>query len=345
MTEQLQIREIAESDLDRWDAFVDACEEATFFHRAGWYRVIRDSFGHRPRYLAAEDTAGGLQGILPLFEVRSLMFGHSLVSTPFCVYGGAVGSGSGTVHQLEDAAAALADELGVDFLELRYVNQSRDDWPVKSAHATFIREMQVGEKEIIAGVKNKQRTVIRNSLKKNFDAILENDIENFFQAYSTSVRNLGTPVFAKQYFRNLKREFGDACEILTITDGERLQSSLMSFYFRDTVLPYYGGGYPECRKSKAMDFMYFDLMRRSSEAGYRYFDFGRSKIDTGPYNYKRHWNFEPTPLHYQYHLVGAGRLPEREANNPKFRLLVNTWKRLPLGLSQRLGPPISKYLG
>jgi FemAB-related protein (PEP-CTERM system-associated) len=331
--------------LSDWDAYVEKNDEATFFHKSGWYRVIKDSFGHTPHYLMAEDPNGEIRGVLPLFEIKSILFGHYLVSTPFCVYGGAVADTDGIRRHLEDEAAELAKSLGVDYLELRYKAKTRDDWPSKSVHSTFIRKIEDDEEAILLSIKNKQRAVVRKSIRNDLTRELQPDVEDFFYAYSSSVRNLGTPVFSRRYFRNLKAEFGDECEIVSIKSDGALHCSLISFYFRDDVLPYYGGGLPVSRQSKAMDFMYFDLMCRARGEGFSVFDFGRSKNDSGPYNYKRHWGFEPQPLNYQYFLVKSDQLPQLNAANPRYRTLISLWQKLPLAVSQMVGPLLSKYLG
>jgi len=345
MPRQIHIETIDRDGLAAWDSYVDRCPDASFFHRGGWLRVIQDSFGHVPHYLKAVDGDGEICGILPLFEVRSFLFGHYLVSVPFCVYGGAVADDADIRAALEDEAAALAEKLEVDYLELRNREKTRDDWPEKSLHATFIREIAEDDEAILLSIKNKQRAVVRKGLKNGLTRELQDDVEDFFHAYSTSVRNLGTPVFSRRYFANLKQEFGDDCEVLAVKKDGELHSGLISFYFRDHVLPYYGGGMPVSRASKAMDFMYYDQMCRARANGYLFYDFGRSKFESGPYNYKRHWGFEPQPLHYQYHLVRSDRLPELDSNNPRYQRVIAMWQKLPLRLSQWLGPKISRYLG
>ncbi len=337
-------RKITEDDYARWDAYVDRQSDATFFHRIGWLRVIQNAFGHQPHYLVNEDH-GEIQGILPLFEVKSLLFGHALVSVPFCVYGGPVFSSEAAMLSLTNEAAALARRLNVDYLEIRNIQRTREDWLVKSLHSTFIRPLAGNDKDNLAAVKYKQRAVVRKCLKNDLSVSFPDDLDEFYYAYATSVRNLGTPVFSKRFFLELKREFGDACEVLSVKKKGELHSALMSFYHKDSVLPYYGGGLPISRNSKAMDMMYFDQMCRAGKSGYKQYDFGRSKNDTGPYNYKRHWGFEPTPLHYEYVLVKSTELPDLNPLNPKYQLMINTWQRLPLWLSQFIGPFVSRYLG
>lgn len=119
----------------------------------------------------------------------------------------------------------------------------------------------------------------------------------------------------------------------------------MSFYFRDEVIPYYGGGTGGARDVAGNDFMYWDLMCRAASRGVRVFDFGRSKLDVGSFRFKKHWGFEPQPLYYEYHLVKAGRVPDVNPLNPRYRLFIEGWKRLPLSVSRLLGPLLARSLG
>ncbi len=138
---------------------------------------------------------------------------------------------------------------------------------------------------------------------------------------------------------------GKSCDILTVTHDDELVSSVMNFYFRDEVLPYYGGGTPLARRLKGNDFMYWELMRRSCERGLRVFDYGRSKQGTGSWSFKRNWGFEQEPLYYRYYLVKADSVTDISPMNPKYRLFINAWKRLPLPLTRLVGPWLARNLG
>lgn len=344
MTSDIQIKQLNDDTVRLWDAYVEKMPEATFFHKADWRTVLRRAFGHRSHYLYAEQD-GEIVGVLPLAEVKSWLFGHSLISTPFCVYGGPVGDTQDVVDQLIDEACRLADSLQVDHLELRNQHRLRNDWPSKELYFTFRRDISDNEEENLKAIPRKQRAVVRKSLTLELDSKFDESIEPFYEAYSTSVRNLGTPVFSKKYFKILKQTFSDQCDVLSIRKDGQMVSSVMSFYFRDQVLPYYGGGSVLARTLKGNDFMYWQLMCSASERGCRVFDYGRSKAGTGPFSFKKNWGFEPQPLHYEYYLVKAKEMPELNPTNPKYALMIKCWKKLPLKLSQWLGPFLSKYLG
>jgi len=329
----------------RWDAFVEACPEATFFHRAGWKRVLEAGLGHDAPFLYAE-REGEIEGVLPLGHVDSWLFGRSLVSTPFCVYGGVAAVTDEARAALEAEACRRAEALGVDHLELRQRECCHPDWPARrDRYVTFRQQLDPDPDVNYHRIRRKQRAMIRKGIDKGLKARTDDDLDRFHEVFAESVRNLGTPVFPKRYFRALKEVFGDDCEILCVWHGDEVVAGVMSFHFRDEVLPYHGGGSAAARGLCANDFMYWDLMKRAAESGVRIFDYGRSKVGTGSYDFKRHWDFTPQPLHYEYHLVRAKAIPDLSPMNPKYRAFINTWRRLPLPLTRVIGPLLARNLG
>lgn len=327
----------------RWDDFVKSAPDATFFHQAGWKEVIERSFGHKTYFMYAE-TNGSITGILPLVHVKSALFGNALSSTAFCVYGGIVANDAQSDSELDQEACRLANSLGVDHLELRNQSRKAPERPYKELYFTFKKELapNIGD---TAAIPYNQRSIVRKAIKAGLTSVIDQSIDRFYQVLSESYRNLGTPIFTKNYFRILKEVFAEQCEVVTIEQNGQLISSVMNFYFRDEVLPYYGGGTELARKYNGDSFMYWEVMRRAVEKGVKLFDFGRSKAGTGSYRFKENWGFTPEPLYYEFYLVNAQGLPDINPLNPKYRLFIAAWKRLPLGISQLIGPVLSKYLG
>ena len=350
MTNYCDIKRLTSSLFPTWDAYVKAHQQGSFFHLSGWQNVIEKSFDHACYFLYAEQE-GSICGVLPLVEVKSNLFGHALVSTPFCVYGGVIADSVEIVRQLEAEACRLAEELGVDYLELRYKDKQDSSLLLKQAHSTFGCEIAENSDKILANIKKKQRAVIRHSLKNELSCSISSDAKStdfsdFYTLLSTSYRNLGTPIFTQRYFENLMTTFGDCSDIAVIRDKENIPSSaVMNFYYNEQMLPYYGGGNDSARGLKSADFMYYQVMCHAQEKGKTWFDFGRSKNDSGPYKYKKNWGMEPQPLHYYYHLVKASELPNLSPNNPKYKFFITMWQKLPLKISQFIGPFLSKYLG
>ena len=345
MADEIQIRSASEADAQAWDDYVLAHPQGTFFHRYGWKRLIESSYRYPGHYLVAERD-GSLCGVLPLGEVKHLLFGHSLISVPFCVYGGALADDPDAQGALESRAMALAERLGVDHLEVRNQLPVRDDWlRNEGLYVTFRRAISEDHDANLSAIPRKQRAMVRKGIKAGLVGEQDEGIDNLYQAYSESVRNLGTPVFPRQHFRAIRAEFGDDVDVITVRHEGRVVASVMNYYFRDQVLPFYGGGISAARNLAANDFMYWEVMRRAVDRGCRVFDFGRSKVDTGSYRFKKHWGFEPEPLHYEYYLVKSRSVPDLNPSNPKYRLFIQAWQKLPLGVSRVVGPWLARGLG
>jgi FemAB-related protein (PEP-CTERM system-associated) len=339
------VRPFRAGDERRWDAFVHARADGSFFHLCGWKRVIERAFGHRTHYLIAE-RGDAVTGVLPLTHVKSLLFGSSLISNAFGVQGGPIAEDSDSLRRLEAEAVRLMDATSAPVLELRGSSATRADWPSKKdLYASFRRSLDPSVERNLNLVPRKQRAMIRKGIANNLQSEIDDDIDRIYGIYSESVHRLGTPVFSKSYFRILREEFHELSDVVTVTLNGRAIASVLNFYFRDEVLPFYGGGRHAARALAANDFMYWEVMRRACERGCRVFDFGRSKIGTGSFAFKRNWGFQPTPLVYQYHLAAGHPLPDLNPLNPKFRALISLWKRLPLAVATRLGPIIVRGIG
>lgn len=338
------VHRLGDAEHAAWDRFVLSAPDATFFHRAGWRRIVEREGGHRAHYLYAS-RGGEIVGVLPLAEMKSRLFGHSLISTPFCVYGGAVAADAGARRALEDHARKLADELRVDYLELRNLTASAGEWAGKELYVTFRKRIAPDDEANMKAVPRKQRAMIRKGIEAGLSSTIGRDVDPFYDMYSTSVRNLGTPVLGRRFFAALLDEFGADADILTVVSGGKPVSSVLSFHFRDEILPYYGGGTADARDLKANDFMYWELMRYAVQRGATLYDFGRSKLGTGSFSFKKNWGFEPQKLEYQYHLVRAPKVPDLSPLNPKYRAMIATWKRLPVPLTRVIGPLVARYLG
>jgi FemAB-related protein (PEP-CTERM system-associated) len=341
----LRIVPLTDARANEWDTFVRTAAAGTFFHRAGWRTIFRDVFRLDPHFLLAERD-GQIAGVLPLVHQKSLLFGNALIAAPFCVEGGTLADDEEARTALDNAAIALMKEKGASSLEFRSRKAARSGWAVrKDLYATFSRPLSENDDENLKAIPRKQRAVVRKTLQGPLTSEIDRDAARLFRVYSESVRNLGTPVFSRRYFDALLRTFGEDCDVVTILDAGEPVSAVMNFYFRDTVLPYYGGGTQGARKNGANDFLYWETMRRAAARGYRRFDFGRSKAGTGAFAFKKNWGFEPEWLEYEFYLKPGAAMPEKNPNNPKFAPLIEIWKRLPLPVANFIGPFLVRSLG
>ena len=336
-----------DGDATAWKAYVDGHPQATAYHRWAWRQVLSEAFGHRPHFLIAR-RGQALVGILPLVQVRTLLFGHSLSSLPFCPYAGPIADDAAAAAALDHAAQALAGKLRVDHLEYRSLGAASEPtrgWPVQDLYVTFRKRLSTDHEANLAAIPRKQRAMVRKGIKAGLSAAA-GDVDSFFDLFADNVHRHGTPAHSRRYFALLLEAFGDDAEILIVRDPAGVPvSGVLSLYFRDEVLPMHAGDTERARELAANDFKYWSLMQRAVERGCTMFDYGRSKRGTGQYDFKKNWGFEPTPLSYEYRLVRGKGIPQHNPLNPKYRLMIETWRRLPRWLVNAAGPHIVRGLG
>jgi len=345
LQESYAIHEFKDADEVRWDAFVATCPEATFFHRAGWRKVVQRSFGHRTHFFYAE-RSGAIVGVLPLVELKSMFFGHAIISNGFCVHGGPAVIEDGARRALNGQAEALFMKSGASYLEYRWPDKPSDNWQTRdNLYANFSGPLPADEDANLKQIPRKQRAVVRKALESKLTWAIEDNVDNLYNLYAVSVRNLGTPVFPKKYFANLLSVFKPDCDVLTVFADGKPVASVLNFYHKGTVMPFYTGSVPGARRLGANDFMYWRLMRHAAAKGCSVFDFGRSKVGTGPYDFKKNWGFPPRPLAHHFLTRPGVEMPNINPLNPKYRLMVAAWKKLPLFVANRLGPIIVRNIG
>jgi len=330
-------------------AFVRAHPDGTPFHLPAWLDAIEAGTGQRAHMLVAE-RAGRIEGVLPLTAIRSMLFGKAMVSSGFAVGGGVLASDAAVADALLEAGWVLAETLGCPSLELRGgTSPSGAGWQHKTdSHAGFVRPLAADDDAELKAVPRKQRAEVRKALAA--DLTVETgtapaDRTAHYAVYAESVRNLGTPVFPKRLFAAVLDRFGEDADILTVRHGGKPIASVLSLYHNGTVMPYWGGGTLEARTMRANELMYFALMRHARGRGCTGFDFGRSKFGTGAFAYKKNWGFEPQPLAYAVRTADGAEAREVNPLSPKYRAQIAVWRKLPLWLANRLGPPLARGLG
>jgi FemAB-related protein (PEP-CTERM system-associated) len=330
-----------------WDSYVRGHSQGTVFHLAAWQRLIRNSFGHKPKHIVAQDQDGKIIGMLPLFLVRSRIFGRMLISTPQAAYGGILADSDPVADRILEQARRIAKENAVQFLELRsYRNSLKDsNLTPKDLYVTFRQELQTDSEKNMLAIPRKTRAEIREGIRNGLEFKIDGtDVNAFYQVYARSVHDLGTPVFSKRLFANGLREFGSDCRIFSVHWQGKIVAAVWTLFYKDEVIPYYGGSIREYNRLAVNNFMYWMLIQYGCEHGYKIFDFGRSKKGTGSFDFKKRWGMTMEDLPYQYHLESQKSMPDTSPLNPKFSLSIRLWRKLPLPIANTLGPIISKHL-
>jgi FemAB-related protein (PEP-CTERM system-associated) len=342
-----RVRTAVPDDAARIARFVADAADGRAFHRPEWLNAVERASGHETHVLIA-DTGGAIAALLPLHAVHSRLFGRALVSTGFAVDGGIIGDVA-HVEALAEAATRLAARLSCATVELRGGPLPQaPGWHVRTdSHAGFVAPLAADDDAQLTAIPRKQRAELRKGLANAMTVRVGGDADDramHYAVYAQSVRNLGTPVFPRALFDAVLDGFGPDADILTVLHDDRAVASVLSLYHRGAVMPYWGGGVLAARALRANDVMYYRLMCHARTRGCDRFDFGRSKVDTGAYQFKRNWGFSPQPLAYA-HWTADGMAP-RDVNplSPRYQAKIALWQKLPLAIANRLGPLIANGL-
>jgi FemAB-related protein (PEP-CTERM system-associated) len=337
----ISVKPFQDSDAPAWDAFVYAHPHGSPFHLTAWKLVIQQTFPYQPRYLLARDASGAIRGVLPLFLVDTFLTGKVLISSPFAVYGGILAADTPTLHALGAELRSFAEAEAVQYAELRnaWPEQCLGFTPI-DRYVTFTKPLAptATDDDLLATVSKKTRNMVRKSLKSPFSSRSTTSLDHFYRLLVNNYRRLGTPVFPRAFFARIQQHFAASVDIREILIERDVAAAALNFYFRDSMHTYYAASDPNFLAHAPNNFMYFDFLRWAGNAGFAEFDFGRSKKDTGTFEFKRHWGTVMRELPYEVLLVRRQQPPNFSPKNPKFELAIRLWQRLPIPLTRLLGP-------
>lgn len=334
----------------RIERFVAGHADGTPFHRPAWLLASARGTGNRAHALLAE-RGGDIAAYLPLTEIHSPIFGRMLASSGFAVGGGLLAGDGTPAAPMFRAVEELAQRLNCPTIELRggLLPQRRSGWLIKrDSHCGFVLPLAADDEAQLTAIPRKQRAEVRKGLAGDLTVTVgtsAKDRRTHYAVYAESVRNLGTPVFPSGLFGAVLDAFGEDADILTVWDGATPVASVLSLYHGGAVMPYWGGGTFAARKLRANDRMYYELMLHARRRGCDRFDFGRSKTNSGPYDFKRNWGFEPEPLSYAHWTAPGAAARDADPTSNKHSARIELWKRLPLPVANLIGPFIARGLG
>ncbi len=340
------IRLATDDDLPQWNRYVLDHPQGTVFHLNQWNQAVADAYRHKPLHLLAEE-GGKITGLLPLFRIKSVFVGRVLVSVPYATYGGILADDDPTAGQLLERANQLAAEEKANYLELRHREKRNLDVPIIDRYDTFRKDLPEDPETVLPDMPKKARAAVRKGLEQCTTQTFRGGegIDTVYGLYAYNLRRLGSPNYRKSFFRALAGHYGQDCVVTIVQSDGRPVSAVVSYLFRDEVVPYFSGSIPQSMDCNANNVMYYELMKWAVEQGLKVFDFNRTRKDNrGPHAFKRHQGFEPQPLHYQIQLQGDAQMPNLTPSNSKFKLAGNLWKKMPLCITRPLGACLTKWI-
>ncbi len=333
-------------DGSSWDAFVASHPDSTNYHQYRWRQVIEQSFGHQTQYLAARDRSGAICGILPAVLMRSRLFGSFLVSLPFLNYGGMLCHGQETEEHLLHSCRTLLEQHQLTHAELRHLTRSAAITATRQHKVSMLLELAETEQQQWQWLDPKVRNQIRKAWKSGLTATAGHAelLDDFYRVFARNMRDLGTPVYARKFFANMLDCFPDSTRIITVKQGDQTVAAGFLSWHRQTLEVPWAASIRESRPLCPNNLLYWEAIRFAISRGAKQFDFGRSTPGEGTFLFKRQWGAMPVPLYWQYLLPDGGQPPDLSPKNPKYRLAVQVWQRLPLPLTNLLGPHIVRSI-
>lgn len=328
-----------------WDAYVARHADATVYHQAAWPRLLSRVFRRDLRMLAAH-TGGRVTGVLPMVGFRSRVFGTFAVSLPFVNYGGVLADDHGSRQALLDAAIGVAREWGASHLELRHTDHQYPALQSKQHKVGMTMALAASVEAQWRALDRKLRNQVRKAEKSGLTVTVGGveEVDGFFAVFSRNMRDLGTPVYPKQFFEEMLRTFPEQARVFTVTHRGQPVASAVTQAFRDIFEVPSASSLREFRTLCPNVLLYWEMIRFAVSAGLRTFDFGRSTPGDGTFLFKQQWGAKAEPLIWEYWMDGGGQLPNRTRDNPRFAAAIAAWQRLPVPLATALGPAISRNI-
>ena len=334
----------ASLDAASWDQFVERHPEASGYHLTAWRSIFEDVFGHRTLNLSAmrDDR---VVGILPLVEFRSRLFGRFAVSLPFVNQGGVVADDEEAARRLVDRAIEEARSRGLDHIELRHERRCFPDLADKQHKVSMRLRLPDTSEALWNQLDRKVRNQIRKAEKSGIVASGGGAelMDAFYDVFAENMRDLGTPVYPRAFFASVMERFPARTRIHVVRLGEEVVASSLTFAWRDSIEVPWASSLRRHRDKSPNNLLYWAMLQQAIADRRRVFDFGRSTPNEGTYHFKSQWGAESGPMHWEYWLA-SGALPDQSPANPKYRAAIAVWRRLPLWVSNRVGPHLVRNL-
>ncbi len=330
-------------EFSRWDDFLK--QHRATYHYSAWLKLIKKSFGHESTVIAAIDDENNVLGGLPLTFFSSKIFGRFAVSVPFLNYGGIVSNYFNVAQALMTEANAMCIERKLSHIEIRTMQadlaknalDKKVSMVLQLPKTDDLLEKQLGTKLRAQYKKAEAHEPIYRVGKSEL-------LNDFYAVFSRNMRDLGTPVYSKNWFSNILLCSDITSAILVVyMDSEPVSAGFLVGNGAMLEIPWASTIHSANHKNANM-WMYRQILSYAIREGYEFFDFGRSTLDAGTYKFKKQWGALPYQ-HYWYYLLESGKQkPELNPDNPKFKLFILIWKLMPVWLTKIIGPLVIKHI-
>lgn len=335
----------AEFDEPEWARFVDAEPGSTPAHLIEWRKLISDVFGYQAIYRVARRD-GKICAALPAFLVRSILLGPHIVSVPFLNSGGICASDDDGRSALAGEANSLVRQYRAKHLEMRCAYPPPDGVSARQHKVRIVLDLPGSADEMWTSLRSEIRNRTRRALNAGLTVEFSSpEIDGFHRVFAENMHELGVPSHPKRFFEVVLERLGGRAELVVVRHGVEVVGGAVLVKFRDTV----EAPWISCSRLHfelcPNNILYWEIIRRACDEGFRTFDFGRSSPDTGPAIFKMRWGARDEQLYWHYVLPDGESMPEETSSaNRRFHQASEIWKRVPSALAGYLGPKLIRHL-
>lgn len=333
------------NDIAEWDEFILSSPAGAFSNMSGW-RNVYGLYGFKSFPIAAIDASGSIRGIMPLFLMKNILGKKFLISNPFLSYGGLCAADKTAENAMIEKAVEIATNNNVEYFETRQLSGMIDGLPSKKDFAAMFLSLKEGEEYIWKNVlKPKVRNQIRKAAKSGLTVAAGNEYFNdFYRVLAINHRDFGTPLHHENFFKKVLEQFRERAGIIVVRHGDRVIAGMLYIHCRNVFSDPWASSLRKYNVLCPNNLLYWEAIKFANRNGFEYFDFGRSTINCGTYNFKKQWGAEPVQMNYQYFLNKAQKIPQVNVHNNRYQFAINIWKKLPMLIAGTIGPKVIRYL-
>ncbi|HUQ18879.1 MAG TPA: FemAB family XrtA/PEP-CTERM system-associated protein [Gemmatimonadaceae bacterium] len=334
----MKVFEIGNAEERRWDDYVIPRTGAVTDLYA-WRRVVEEAYGIGSHFFACTDDGERIVGTLGLYDIQHVIFGHYLTTAVFGNDGGFHFDNPEARDALLSRAKRLADKLGVQYLVIRDRENALDGFEVDRSYMTAVIDLRDGADALWKRLPAKTRNQARRGMKEGFTVSVGHEqLDAFFDVFHQHMRDLGSPAHSHRYYEKIVEYLGDKASFIVVRDGDALAAGALLFKVNETGMNLHTVSLRKYNPRNPNYLLYWKMMEMSCESELKWFDMGRSRGDSPQLRFKENWKPQEIELTYNFYLRKLKAIPDIDPRNPKYRLQIALWQKMPLAVTKAVGP-------
>ncbi len=331
----------------RWDDFINHHDRSTFFHQTSWARVLFQTYGFTPCYLANCSADGKIASGCPFFLVSNFMLRQRLIGLPYTDYCWPLGQHDW--WRLKDIYPLIDPHGNAISVEVRggagFPDMIKHDY-----YKRFTIDLSAGVGEVWRRLSVKSiRYSIKRAEREHISIIQgnsERERELFYHMNVITRRHHGIIPQPRRFFQNLFNEITNRKNgfLLLAQKGRTITAGSVFLLHKGVIYLKYNASEPRYRYLCSNHLILWHAIKWAIERGLKTMDLGRTAPDNaGLMSYKRHWGAVETDLPYYYFPDIQGISAGRETDL-KYRGIRKIIEHTPSMILKKIGDRCYRYI-